>query len=103
MISNRKLRILDLKRSDLVLGDDQETDAYIPPPDLCVQSSSHLVYTLPWPLQKKIVFLLCLKHQSTPATGGAAGAVRRVELTEDLLGIVFSYLRIPMYRVINIR
>lgn len=99
MTSNRKLRVLDLKRSDLVLGDEND-DPYIPPPDLLTQSSSHLVYTLPWPLQKKITFLLCLRYQ--PKTEGEGVTKSRVQLTEDIFVIIFSFLRIPMYRVVNI-
>jgi hypothetical protein len=100
MISNRKLRVLDLKESDLVLDDDDRIN-YVPPIDLLtLTSSSHLIYTLPWPLEKKLTFLLCLK--SLQGREGEEQAACRVLGTEDVLVLIFSYLRLPMYRLINL-
>lgn len=102
MRTNNKFRILDVKKSDLVLDDDV---SYIPPPDLNTDSStSHLIYTLPWPLEKKVTFLLCLKYRVPLISGdpGSHPSSSRIDLTEDVFVLIFSYLRLPMYRHIKI-
>jgi hypothetical protein len=101
MISNRKLRVLDLKKSDLVL-EEEGRDSYVPPPDLLTHcGSTHLVYTLPWPLEKKLTFLLCLRSLQR-REGESMTAAVRVLAAEDVLVLIFSYLRLPMSRLINL-
>lgn len=70
------------RRSDLV-DDDYNTDEIVP--------ASRVMYTIPWMLKKKLTLLLCLKELYTRSNGCCC-------LPEDALMVIFSFLRIPVYR-----
>jgi hypothetical protein len=74
------------RRADLV-DDEYNTEEVIP--------VRKVMYTVPWMLEKKLTFLLCLKEVYNRRGGNS-------HLPEDALMVVFSFLRIPVYRNVSI-
>ena len=97
-----KFRLLKLKKKDLLIEEnemktlilDSLNESYDVNDGERIKSSKSLLYTIPFPLEKKLTFLLCLKYyyQQTQSTN---------ILSDDMLGMIFIFLRIPVYRRIE--
>lgn len=98
-----KFRLLKLKKSDLMIEENEmETllvDSLNESYDVIVgdkiHSSRSLLYTIPFPIEKKVTFLLCLKYYYQQSS------VLRSVLSDDVIGLIFVFLRIPVYRTIQ--
>lgn len=97
-----KFRLLKLKKNDLLIEDNEleslVLDSLNEPYDVNdgnkIKSSRNLLYTISLPLENKLTFLLCLKYyyQQTNSIN---------ILSDDILGMIFLFLRIPVYRTIQ--
>lgn len=98
---SNKFRLLKLKKKDLLIEDhelEELLSSFHDSHDIIdgeiIKTSNHLLYTIPFPLEKKLTFLLCLKEYYQQSQSP-------IILTDDILGMIFLFLRIPVYRSIQ--